>query len=56
MNLLSPNSLRQQSAGKHVATLGHSNVLDATLCDNDCQLLVTGRWFSTVTLHDFLNQ
>jgi hypothetical protein len=49
MDLLNVNALTQ-SAGRHVATLGHINVLDATLCDNVCQLLATGRWFSTSTL------
>ena len=49
MDLLNANALTQ-SAGRHVATLGHINVLDATLCDNVCQLLATGRWFSTATL------
>jgi hypothetical protein len=49
MDLLNVNALTQ-SAGRHVATLGHINVLDATLCDNVCQLLATGRWFSTATL------
>ena len=46
MDLLNVNALTQ-SAGRHVATLRHINVLDATLCDNVCQLLATGRWFST---------
>ena len=49
MDLLNANALTQ-SAGRHVATLGHINVLDATLCDKVCQLLATGRWFSTANL------
>ena len=49
MDLLNVNALTQ-SAGRHVATLGHINVLVATLFDNVCQLLATGRWFSPATL------
>ena len=31
-------------------------VLDATLSDNVCQLLATGRWFSLGTLVSFTNK